>query len=396
MNIEEFHSEAFQNFVLGHLQEDPALLLLKYNGKVDFDLKAAVQQISARQKAKKKLPEWTNNKNLIFPVSLSLQQSSSEQTAKFKSREISGDRFIDLTGGFGVDCFYLSQNFESGIYCERNSELASIAKHNLSLLSKDGIKVIHGDGLEILNKASDAFDLVFIDPARRGDSNQKLYKLADCEPDVVNNWKLIKGKAKCILIKASPMLDISQALNEVSDIQKITILSVKNEVKEVLLQRDSSNDSKEVLIEAIDLGSEEKSFSFTFSEERQAQSIFSESKDFLIEPLSSILKAGALKTFGQKFDLYKLGPNSHLFTSDQVDQEIPGRIFQILKEVKPSKSELKKLIPSGKVNVITRNYSMSANLLKKKFRLNDGGEDYLIGTKTPSGFKLFFCKRVRA
>ena len=165
MDISEVNNAEFKKFVQDHIQDDPALLLFRYQGKVPFDLKMAVQQISARQKASKKLPSWSSNPSLLFPASLALEQSSSEETAKFKSEGLEGKTMIDLTGGLGVDFFYLSQGFEKGIYCERQAELFQISKYNLEQLelSKDSecleglggkFDFVEGDGLEFLEKNS--------------------------------------------------------------------------------------------------------------------------------------------------------------------------------------------------------------------------------------------------
>ena len=394
MDISEFHSAEFRQFVQDHLGEDPALLLLKHAGKVSFDLKTAVQQISARQKAAKKLPDWVANRDLIFPASISLEQSSSEETARFKAEKVSGQRMIDLTGGFGVDSFYLSENFQKAIYCEQNEELAAIARHNLEILAPSKFNVVSGDGLDFLQKTELHFDLIYADPARRGSDNQKLYKLQDCQPDVVSAWNLMKEKGNRIMLKLSPMLDISQALSELPEIQKITIVSVKNEVKEVLLNWRKENDVAEKRIEAQDLGSSFPTFEFGIHEEEKASAQLGEVEKFLIEPLSGILKAGAFKLFGERFGLRKLDKNSHLYTGDAIPSEIPGRVFEVIREISPKKPEIKSLFPSGKVNVICRNYSMGAEELKKKLGLKDGGEDFLIGTKTESRYTVFWCKRL--
>jgi hypothetical protein len=395
MDFSGFNSAEFRQFVQDHLSEDPALLLFKYQGKVDFDLKEAVQQISARQKAAKKLPEWVADSRIIFPASISLEQSSSEETAKFKADSLFGKLMIDLTGGFGVDSYYLSQNFEKAIYCEQNEQLSSIAKHNLKLLSPEKFEIIAGDGLDFLKNSDLHFDLIFADPARRGSGNQKLYKLQDCQPDVVKGWDLMKSKAKQILLKLSPMLDISQALSALPDIQKITVISVKNEVKEVLLFWESQNSTGRKKIEVKDLGSEYPTFEFGIKEESIADSKFGEVEKYLVEPLSGILKAGAFRLFGVRHGLKKLDPNSHLYTGDTIPEEIPARIFEVIREISPKKQEIKTLFPSGKVNVICRNYVTGAEDLKKKLGLKDGGEDFLIGTKTGSGFKVFWCRRVK-
>lgn len=395
MDLSEVNSAEFRQFVQDHLSEDPALLLFKYQGKVNFELKEAVQQISARQKAAKKLPEWTANPTLIFPASISLEQSSSEITAKFKAENLSGSLMIDLTGGFGVDCHYLSQGFERAIYSERQSELFHLSKHNLEILNPRKFEFFEGDGLEFFQKTNLNFDLIYADPARRGSGNQKLYKLQDCEPDVVSAWALLKQKADQILLKVSPMLDLSQAWNELPHLQKITVVSVKNEVKEVLLFWEKTKEGNAKKIEVVDLESNFPRFKFEPKEEETAKSKFGESEKYLVEPLSGILKAGAFSLFGERFGLQKLEKNSHLYTGDSIPDEIPGRVFEIIREISPKKQEIKSLFPSGKANVICRNYISGAEELKKKLVLKDGGEDFLIATKTGRGYKVFWCKRAK-
>ncbi len=395
MNIGEYHSAEFRQFVQDHLNEDPALLLFKYQGKVGFDLKAAVQQIAARQKAAKKLPTWSKNLSLLFPASISVEQSSSEQTAAFKSIGRRGDWMIDLTGGFGVDCHHLSQGFEKGVYCEQQTELFQISTHNLSALNPEKFVFVEGDGLDYLRKTTQHFDLIYADPARRGTGNQKLYKLQDCEPNVVDAWPLLRSKSNSILLKVSPMLDLTQAWFELPDIQKITVVSVRNEVKELLLHWDKANEGAPKMIAVVDLEIELSPFEFEPRAEEQASSQFAETGKYLTEPLAGILKAGAFNLFGQRFNLKKLDRNSHLYTSETFPTKIPGRIFEVLQEISPKKQEIKTLFPSGKANVICRNYVTGAEELKKKLGLKDGGEDYLIGTQTATGFKLYGCKRIQ-
>ncbi|MDI1324505.1 MAG: class I SAM-dependent methyltransferase [Algoriphagus sp.] len=395
MEQSQFHRADFQQFVQDHLNEDPALLLFRYQGKIDFDLRTAVQQISARQKVAKKLPSWASDSRIIFPPSISLEQSSSEETARFKAKNLSGKIMIDLTGGFGVDSYFLSENFERAIYCEQQEELAEIATNNLEILAPGKFEIFKGDGLDFLEKSTLHFDLIYADPARRGKGNQKLFRLQDCEPDVVSAWELMKSKSDHILIKASPMLDISQSLTELPDIQKVHVISVKNEVKELLLEWKKGSATNEKEIEAVDLGEKEAHFSFTFLEESEAESIFGEAENYLVEPLSAILKAGAFKSFGQRFGLKKLEKNSHLYTSASLPKEIPGRVFEVLSEIQPKKESVKKLFPSGKANVITRNYATGSEELKKKLGLKDGGKDFLIGTRTLSGFRVFHCRLVK-
>jgi len=395
MNWEEIHSSKFQKFVQDHLKEDPALLLFKYQGKTNFDLKTAVHQISSRQKASKKLPTWSVDPNILFPPSISIEQSSSEETAQFKAKNLSGKLMIDLTGGFGVDSYFLSKGFEKAIYCEYLPELANITEHNLAHLAPGKFEIVSGDGLKFLLKSEKEFDLIYVDPARRGGGNQKLYRLQDCQPDIVTVWDQLKSKANQILIKASPMLDISQAFLELPDLQSVKVISVKNEIKELLLNWEKGFESSNKKIEVHDLGNEHPAFSFTILEEERAISNFGEVGKYLIEPISGILKAGAFKLFGDRFFLRKLEVNSHIYTSSKVPKEIPARVFEIKEEIQLKKKEIKSKFPSGKVNVLTRNYNSKPEEIKKKFLLKDGGEDYLIGTKSISGYKLFWCSRIK-
>lgn len=380
-------------FVQDHLHDAPERVLFKYQGKVPFDLKFAVQQISARQKVAKKLPSWTARPDLLFPASISLEQSSSEETAAFKAKNESGQRMIDLTGGFGVDFFQLAAAFAEGVYCERQPDLFALAQHNLSLLSPGKFAFHNGDGLAYLAEYNQPLDLIYADPARRGTGNQKLFKLRDCEPDVVSAWPLLKSKTQRILLKVSPMLDLAQAWAELPEIQVIQIVSVKNEVKEVLLRWNSQKSTAPKTVEVVELEGDLAPFCFEPWEETQAESSYGEVGAYLIEPSAGLLKAGAFKLFGARYGLKKLAQHSHLYSSDVLPEPLPGRIFEVVRELAPRKQELLEAFPEGKANVICRNYSLGAAELKKKWGLKDGGSDYLIGTQTERGYKLFWCKR---
>lgn len=381
-----------------HLQEDPALLLFKYHGSTDFDLKEAVQQITARQKARTKLPSWTAHPKVIFPASLSLEQSSSELTALFKARLVQEHTLIDLTGGFGVDAYFLGKKFDEVTYIERHEKLAEIVAHNFNLLSNNSCKfqVLATDSMEFLKQTDRMFDWLYIDPARRGRNNQKLYRLADCEPEVVSNWNLMKEKTNNILIKTSPMLDIKAVLSEIPDVQQVLVVAVKNEVKEVLLIWENSGNETAVKISAFDLSAEkEQRFDFTFEEEESIEVKYAFPQEFLIEPNVAIMKAGGFKSFAFGYGLNKLHRNTHLYTALQISEEIPGRIFKIIQEIKLDKKKLKRLFPLGKVNVIVRNHPLKAKDLKKKYGLKDGGADFLIATTTMEGkARAFWCERV--
>jgi len=397
LEIQKVYTKKVKKFIQDYLHEkDPFKLFLSLQKKVDYDLKLAVEQLTARQKGLKKIPDWANNLSLFFPVNLSVEQASSEETARFKTELVKGTSMIDLTGGFGIDTFYLGANFKSVNYCERDEDLVDIFRYNMDILGMSHVKTFHGDGLEILGRFPEPFDLIYVDPARRGEHNQKLFKLADCEPDVVANWDLMKSKGKNILVKVSPMLDLKQTINELPEVQQIWVLSVKNEVKELLLLWQEEQELSEAQIHCVDLGTAgRQDFDFTLAKEQEASSTFSEVKSYIIEPMASIMKAGAFKLFGQQFGMDKLHPNSHLYTSDNYSEDIPGRVFEVIREFKQPKKELKSTFPSGKVNVISRNFALSTEEIKRKFKLKDGGEDFLICTKVGESYRVFHGRKLR-
>lgn len=397
LDFGRLYTDSLFQFVQDHRNDDPALLLLKYHGSVNFDIKEAVQQIAVRQKARTKLPAWTAHQKTIFPVSLSLEQSSSEQTALFKAKFVQGETLIDLTGGFGVDAFFLGEKFRKVIYIERQKKLAEIVEHNFRLLSKDfpKFRIISTDSMEFLKQTNQCFDWLYIDPARRGGNNQKLFKLADCEPNVRAYWPLMKEKSQSIMIKASPRLDIKAVLSELPDVQQVLVVAVKNEVKEVLLVWGKLLDEAETKISAFDLQNDrELSFGFTFKEEASSQVFYEFPQQYLVEPNAAIMKAGGFKSFALRYGLSKLHPNTHLYTSPQLPKEIPGKIFKIIQEVKLDRKELKRLFPLGQVNVVVRNHPLKAKDLKKKYNLTDGGTEYLIATTTMDGkARAYWCGR---
>ncbi|GAB4107662.1 SAM-dependent methyltransferase [Echinicola sediminis] len=389
--------ELFQ-FVQDHLQEDPAQLLLKHHQNTSLDIKEAVQQIAARQKAAGKLPMWVANQKVVFPASISLEQCSSELTAIFKRRFVKGECLVDLTGGFGVDTFYLGEQFQQVVYLERQEKLAEIVRFNFHHLSiqPDKYAFLSSESIGYLKNAQADFDWLYVDPARRGGYNQKLYKLADCEPDILGNWDLLTQKAKNIMVKASPMLDIKEAIRELPVLSSIHVVAVKNEVKEILLVWHKEGTEQGVKVSAWNLvGDHAVDFTFGFEGEEATDISYGLPEKYLVIPSAAILKAGAFKSFGKRSGLKKLHPNTHLYTADFLPENLQGRAFEILSEVKLDKKAIKKSFPGGKVNVLVRNHPLKPEVIKKKFRLKDGGEDFLIACTLMDGSaKAFHCRRI--
>ncbi|HEY8401853.1 MAG TPA: SAM-dependent methyltransferase [Cytophagaceae bacterium] len=336
-----------------------------------------VLQIEGKRKAEKKLPELAGTRGIIFPPKLNLEQSSSEQTARFKASLLSGSTLMDLTGGFGIDTIAFSKVFEEVVYVERNKELTEIVRHNLNVLHISNVQVKVGDLKEVIGSTA-VPDVYYLDPARRIDS-KKIVSLKDCEPNVLLLLpQLIR--ARQVLIKTSPMLDISKALEDLSQVSQVMVVSVENECKEVLYLLEG-NFEGEPQIKTFNLtrNGVEK-FDFIYSEERSCSLKLSEPLKYLYEPNASILKAGAFKSIALKFGLDKLHRNSHLYTSQALIPGFPGRSFAIKNIVKYSKEATKSAIPDLKANVTTRNFPDSVEVVRRKTGIKEGGDVYVFAT----------------
>ncbi|MBT8320941.1 MAG: class I SAM-dependent methyltransferase, partial [Eudoraea sp.] len=334
------------------------------------------QQISSRKKCEKKLPSWFQTPGIYYPESLAIEQASSERTARYKANLVSGKTLADLTGGMGVDSYYFSQRIDKVSYFEINPSLAEISTHNFQILGVKNIEVNHQDGMSFLEESKREFDWIYLDPARRGKQKQRVFRLQDGKPDVIKNLQLLLDNAGKILLKTAPMLDIQQGLKDLRhQVSQIHVVSVRNEVKELLWILDKMWDKEPEIITINMTQGEDQVFSFRASMEKEANSSFSNPLQFLYEPNAAILKAGAFKLVGERYGLQKLNPNSHLFTSEELI-DFPGRKFRI-QGVYPYSKKL----PFSKANVATRNFPLKADALSKKHRIITGGDDYLFFTK---------------
>jgi len=368
-----------QQFVHDHTSDDPYQLVLQAKRYSDIPVQLVAEQIRARQKARTKLPEWYQTKGIIFPPLLSLEQCSSETTARFKGSLISGSTAVDLTGGAGVDAYYLSRSFEQMHYVEQNPLLVAIAQHNFRQLGT--FIQTHQTDAESFLTSMDEVDLIYLDPARRGASNQKVFRLTDCSPDVVRLLPRLLDKGKQVLIKTSPMLDIEAARRDLKLVDQIYVVAVNNECKEVLYLL-SSQTLNSPLIKAIDLSTDTEPLEFRLEEEAEAEIEFAEPQHYLYEPNAAILKAGAFRTVAQEWKLEKLHPHTHLYTSPESIPDFPGRSFQVEAVVPYQKKKVQQHVPEGKANVTTRNFSDSVATIRKKLGLKEGGDIYLFATRT--------------
>ncbi|MCX2738465.1 THUMP-like domain-containing protein [Pontibacter anaerobius] len=372
-----------QEFILRHQQHDVAQLMLQASRYPQLPVQELVQQVKARQKAAQKLPTWVTHPQAVFPVALSVEQSSSELTAAYKASLVSGKLLVDLTGGFGVDSFYFARSFTEVVHVEQNRELQEVAKYNFGLLGAANIQSINSTAEDFLHTFEGKADVLYLDPARRGHHDQKLHLLQDCEPDVLNLLPLLFQKADAILLKTSPMLDIEQALQELAHVEHVWVVALQNEVKEVLyLLRPEAPAPADAPRTAVNLlpNSEPQILTFTRTQEEAAAPSYADPQEFVYEPNAAILKAGAYRYLGQHLQLHKLHPNSHLYTSAQLLPYFPGRNFRCLGVSRYNKKELLRQLPEKKANITVRNFPESVADIRRKTGIKEGGHTYLFFT----------------
>lgn len=365
-----------QNYINANLKTDLHSLLLKKSPFPEVSIQEIVQQIKGRQVAEKKFPFLLKD-GIIFPPQLSLEQSSSEKTALYKSEILKGKKFIDLTSGFGIDAYYLSQNFDDITLIEQNTELLEIVEHNWNTLGKQA-RFINQKLEDFLNENQESFDTIYLDPARRDQNKNKVFLLEDLSPNILEIHEKLLSISDQVIIKLSPLIDLKYLVSALSNIFRIDSIALKNDVKEVVIFLSKEN-KKDIICNCVNLESGESAFSFTFGEEENAKSEYSEPEKFIYIPNNSILKAGIFNLISEKFGLKKLHPNTHLYTSSEKKEEFPGRIFEM--EVIDSKNIKKK----DRFNIISKNYPLKPEEIKKKYGLKDGGNDYLIFTQSKKG-----------
>jgi hypothetical protein len=387
-------NKAIQDFIDVNLRIDINKLVLKSQLFDEVENREIAVQISGKLKSKAKLPSWFLTKNIYYPAKISIEQTSSEQTAAYKSSLISGKKFIDLTGGFGVDDYYFSKQFESIIHCEINEELSQITVHNFEELGVKNSKFYIGDGIEFLKQTEEKFDCIYVDPSRRSEVKGKVFLMSDCLPDVPNNLELLFSKTDKILMKTSPLIDLSQGLKELKSVKEIHVVAVKNEVKELLWIFEKEYQD-EVVIKTINLDEKgNQIFDFNLVDESKVDCETSLPQKFLYEPNSAVMKSGGFNQVGIQVDLMKLHKHSHLYTGNELI-DFPGRRFEIKEIIYASGKELKSRFKGKKANVTTRNYPQKVEEIRKTLKIKDGGEVYLFFTTNRNEERIcLVCEKV--
>jgi len=380
-----------QEYINEHINADVNKIALSKPLFKDISSAELASQIAAKKKSIHKLPTWFNTENIYYPALLSIEQCSSEPTANYKANLIKGTSLIDLTSGYGVDSFFFAKKTNHVYSCEINEELASISAHNTKILGAENIEVISTDGIEYLKTAPKSFGTIYIDPARRNQSN-KVFKLKDCTPDVTEHLNLFLSKADRIIIKTAPLLDISAGLTELKNVTEIHIVSVKNECKELLwiIDKDFTGETK---IVCATLNETEKKFEFQIAEQQTKTNVSTSTPfGYLYEPDVALLKSGAFNLIAERFGLNKLHQQTQLYFSNQINTEFLGRIFKI--EFLLSLNELKKekhLLG----NVIVRNFPERAENLVKKYKIIPNHDDFIIFTQNTNGYLAIKAKIIQ-
>ena len=388
-------NKATKDFIREHADADVRQLALQAKKNPEVDLTYALEQIAGRQKAKMKLPSWAKIDEMVYPPHISMEQCSSELTAKYKAEIVPcGNCFVDLTGGFGVDFSFIAKKFKHAVYVERQNHLCAIASENFRLLGLDNAEVVNADGIDYLHQMDHA-DLVFIDPARRDDHGGRTYGIADCTPNVLEVMDELMQKTDMLLLKLSPMLDWRKAVRDLGGASEVHIVSVDNECKELLIMvRHDVQQIKVVCVNLLSNG-ERDVFEFDDTESTPMHQKIS-SKTYLFEPNASIMKAGCFDEIQARFPIAQLDNNSHLFVSDHENPDFPGRRFEIEHVTSMNKRELKEALAGiDRANIAVRNFPVSVAELRKKLKLKDGGDVFIFATTVAKeGHQLFICRKI--
>lgn len=381
-----------QEFITASLQANISKLALSKNPFPKEDWKEIINQIVSKKKSNQKLPTWFNTEGIYYPASISIEQTSSETTAKYKSELISGTSLIDLTGGFGVDDYYFSKKFEHVTHCEKNVALSEIVQHNYGVMNVKNITCLAQNSTDVLEQSDKKFDWIYIDPSRRSDVKGKVFLLKDCLPNVPENLKLYFSKSNSILIKTAPILDITAGCIELENIKAIHIVANDNEVKEVLwvLEKEYSG---EIEVHAVNI-QKEKTDTNTFMLGEHSPANFSLPQEFLYEPNAPLLKSGGVDYLCEFLKITKLHPHSHLFTHDEL-VAFPGRRFRVIEIIPYKKENLKKHLEGKKMNITTRNFPLTVEEIRKKYKIADGGTVYAFFTTNINDEKIvLLCTKI--
>lgn len=391
--FEDYLNPEVQAFIFEKSKEPITKTAFQRNPFPNLEWSFLLQQIEGKQKVAQKLPFWFGKRNIIFPPKINLEQTSSEQTALYKSKIVSGETLIDLTGGFGIDAFYFAKKIKQVCHCEMNESLSELVAFNFNKLKIQNITFEKGDGLEFLKSKNALWDWIYIDPSRRSDLKGKVFLLSDCMPNVPELLSIYLKYSKNILIKTAPILDISAGIEQLKFIKKIHIVAVANEVKELLWEINAEYQGH-ITVETININNS-RNDTFNFEWNGIQKSItYSLPKKYLYEPNAAIMKSNGFDAVASYYKIEKLHLHSHLYTSDEVI-EFCGRIFEIKKCIPFKKNEIKMFLEGKKANITTRNFNETVENIRKKWKIKEGGDLYCFFTTNADNNKIILiCNKI--
>lgn len=389
-------------FAKEHRGEDPMRLILQQSRYPDVDMKGVAQQLEGRNQAMTKWPFLVDKDDYFFPPKLNREQSSSEAAARYKSgiTELKDKRVADLTGGMGVDSYFFSLGAKRVDYVEYDADLCAVAVHNFEALDRANVECHAGDCMQWIETQPKTFDLLYIDPARRDAQGRKVSAFENCQPNLLDNLDLLFTKASRVLVKASPMIDISLAVSQLKRVEAVYVVAVRGECKEVLFL--CGQEVEEPTIHAVNLPAgylenpdQVDDFFFTRKEESEAEVCYADQEgQYLYEPNAALMKAGAYQLLSQRFNLPKLDRNTHLYTSDELKVGFPGRVWYVERPLTLNKRSIQQYLPQKEAHVVTRNYPVPAAVLQKQLGVREGDPNYVVAT-TLKGKKVgFLCRLV--
>ena len=385
-------------YVRRHRDDDVDRLALSPGEAEGVDLPLALQEIEGRQRLGRKVPSWAATEGLRHPPRLALEQCSGEAAALYKAglaRRLlpRGGSMADLTGGLGVDFAAQARLFDRCTYVEHNEKLCALARHNLPLLGLGRARIVCAEAERYL-AAMEPVDWLYLDPARRDTAGRKTVFIADCRPDVTELAPLLLEKGRYVLLKLSPMLDTADAVRRLPAVAEVHVVADGGECKELLLLLCRGHEGEPV-VTCVD---GPRAFAFRPGEEQAASPApAAKLRRYLYEPGAALLKAGALKLTAVRFGLEKLHPNSHLYTSDRLTGDFPGRTFLVEGVYGFSKKELRRFAADcPQANLTLRNFPGTTAELRRRLRLKEGGDRYCFATTPADGGKvLIVCRKVK-
>ncbi len=356
MNAEtDFKPEEWVSWVVEHENEDTSTLALRYTGKKNLPLKALLHQIKGRRIAKQKLPSWYQFPTIFYPDAVITEQCSSEATAKLKASFVKGKKVADLTGGLGVDSWAFAQEAASVIFCEPDPLRCEAARKNFAILGLRNIEVFHCDAESMLQyKTLEGIDLIYLDPSRRSEGGNKVFRLKDLRPDVLSLKEALLAQSKEVMIKLAPMLDISEGLRQLPETYRVDIIAWKGECRELLFHFRKEGGLPQLLCH--NAGANASPFQFSLYEEQQATLLIGAPEKWIYEPDAAVRKSGAWKSICQQFHVKALHANTHVFTSADYVENFPGRVFKLLE-----------LLPFKKESILERMKNNSGQLIFHNF-----------------------------